>query len=123
MYIEMHKILVVDDQPTQTQVMCHILSILDIECIVAHSGREAVQLAKNQQPDLILMDWIMPAETLTGNAAIQEILADEATRHIPVIACSAVIDLSQAMSAGCVDYVQKPFDPDQFLDKIRRHLS
>jgi len=118
----MNKILVVDDCPAQTELMCVMLAKLGIETIVAYTGLEAVALAKDLLPDVIVMDWVMPAETLTGYDATQQILSDTATHHIPVIACSAVSNRNQAVAAGCVDYIPKPFRLDTLLNAVRNCL-
>ena len=118
----MYKILVVDDKPAQVDLMCLMLAKLNAECIVAYSGLEAVELAQQEQPDLILMDWVMPADTLTGFDATQQLLANSITHHIPIIACSALGDLSQALSIGCIDAINKPFDLNVFLEIVQRHL-
>jgi|GEM_PF-1070535 len=122
-WYHMSTVLVVDDKPTQTQLICLMLNQLGMDCLVAHSGVEAIETAKQHIPDLIIMDWIMPAKTLTGADAAQAILSDSETQHIPVIACSALDDMSQAQSIGCVDCLQKPFHMDilkhivqQFVD-------
>ena len=57
----MYKILIVDDNPEQSELMCIMLTKLDIECIVAYTGMEAIELAKDHLPDVIVMDWIMPS--------------------------------------------------------------
>lgn len=118
----MYKILIVDDKSSQIELMCIMLSKLNVECIVAYSGREAVKLAKHLLPDVIVMDWIMPAETLTGNDAVHQILSDRSTVHIPVIACSAVSERSQVLAEGCVDFIPKPFRLDTLLTVVRNHL-
>jgi len=118
----MYKILVVDDEPRQAELMCIMLGRLNIECIIAYTGEEAVKLAKQFLPDVIIMDWILPAETLTGNDAVQQILSEPLTYQIPVIACSAVSERHQVMAEGCVDFVAKPFRLDTLLDTIRNYL-
>ena len=120
----MVKVLVVDDKPSQVELLCAMLTTIGVECFAAYSGVEAVNTAKQVQPQLIIMDWLMPAETLTGDAATRQILADHSTHHIPVIACSAISNLEDiAYQAGCVDCVSKPFSLDTFINKIRQYLD
>ena len=119
----MYKVLVVDDKPSQVDMLCAMLTTLNIECIPAYSGAEAVAIARDQQPHLIIMDWIMPVQTLTGEAATRRIVADSATRHIPVIACSAASNLSDAFDAGVVDCIGKPFGIDTLSRTIRPYLN
>ena len=89
---------------------------------MAYSGEEAVSLAKHLLPDVIIMDWIMPSETLTGCDATLQILSDQTTHHIPVIACSAVAEYHQVVAAGCVDFIPKPFRIDTLLNTVRNYL-
>ena len=118
----MYKILIVDDSPPQIELMSIMLARLGIECIAANSGEEAIHLAKRFIPDVILMDWIMPSETLTGNDATRQILSDKSICHIPIIACSAVAERSQVFAEGCVDFIAKPFRLDVLLNTVRNHL-
>jgi CheY-like chemotaxis protein len=118
----MYKILVVDDNHSQVDLICAMLARLNIKCISAYSGEEAVMFAKSCLPDVIIMDWVMPAESLTGNDATQQILSDHTTRHIPVIACSAVIEHDQISIAGCVAFIPKPFKLDNLLNIVRTYL-
>jgi len=118
----MYKVLIVDDSPDQTELMRTVLTKLGIQCFMAYSGEEAVSLAKRILPDVIVMDWIMPSETLTGYDATQQILADIATHNIPVIACSAVAERHQVVAHGCVDFIPKPFKLDVLLSTVRNHL-
>ncbi len=115
----MSTVLVVDDKPSQTEVMCILIGQLGLDCLAAHSGIEAVQSAKQFQPDIILMDWVMPSETWTGMDAVQQLISDPSTQHIPIIAFSAVADLSSAIQIGCADYFNKPFGKDILLQKLR----
>lgn len=119
----MHKVLIVDDEPAQIDLLCAMLTVLDVECIAAHSGLEAIEVARKLQPHLIIMDWIMPAETLTGDAATRQILSDPSINHIPVIACSTVTNLGDAAQSGVVDCIYKPFTRDSLLSKVKPYLN
>lgn len=118
----MYRVLVVDDKPSQVEMICAMLSRINIECVTAYSGKQAVEAARRVQPHLILMDWVMPADTLTGNDAIQQILSDRTTNHIPVIACSAASNLRDALKIGCVDCIAKPFSMATLLEKVQHYL-
>jgi len=119
----MYKVLVVDDKPSQVEMICAMLSRIHIECIPAYSGIDAVKIAKETQPHLIIMDWVMPAETLTGSDAVQQILSDKATDHIPIIACSAASNLRDVLSIGCVDCLAKPFHLHTLHEKVQQYLN
>ena len=113
------KILIVDDSPTDRQYLLEVLSKQGYECVTAQSGDEAVEKSKSERPDLILMDIIMPGTN--GYEATRAITRDQATRHIPVIVCTAKdqeTDRLWGLRQGARDYVTKPVDVDMLLEKI-----
>jgi twitching motility two-component system response regulator PilH len=114
-----NKILVVDDSPTDRQFMTETLSKKGYKVVTADSGESAVEKAKSEMPDLILMDVVMPG--LNGYQATRAITRDEKTKHIPVIMCTskgADTDKIWGMRQGALDYLVKPVDPQQLLAKI-----
>ena len=80
------KILIVDDSPTNRHALAETLAKNGYRCILAETAREAMDKAKTEKPDLILMDVVMP--DMDGFQATRLITRDEATRHIPVILCT-----------------------------------
>ena len=105
------KILYVEDNDDNVYVVKHRLGRLGYTIVVASDGEQGVALAKAEQPDLILMDLSLPV--IDGWEATRRIKADEATRHIPVLALSAhamTEDRAKALAAGCDDYDTKPID-------------
>lgn len=113
------KILVVDDSPTERHVLSEILTKAGYKVIAADSGEQAIAMAKQELPDLILMDVVMPG--MNGYQATRTITRDEATRHIPVIMCtskSLETDKIWGMRQGAHDYVVKPIDQEALLAKI-----
>ena len=114
------KILIVDDSPTDRQFLLETLSRQGYQCVLAGNGDEAVAKSKSESPDLILMDIVMPGTS--GFQATRTIARDEQTRHIPVILCSSKRQESDriwGMRQGARDYVMKPVDPKELLNKIR----
>lgn len=114
-----HKILVVDDSPTDRQFLLETLAKQGYQVVTAENGEEAISKAKNETPDLILMDVVMPG--LNGYQATRTITRDDATKHIPVIMCTskgAETDKIWGMRQGAMDYLVKPIDPTQLLSKI-----
>jgi two-component system alkaline phosphatase synthesis response regulator PhoP len=112
------KILIVDDEPNVRRLSCAILS-KKFEVFEAEDGKEAIDIANAQKPDVILMDIMMPK--MDGLTACHVIKNDPATKLIPVIMVTAIgfelnIRLSQQM--GATAYVTKPFAPQELLDKI-----
>jgi len=118
------KILYVEDNDDNVYVVKHRLGRLGHTIVIASDGEQGVVLAKAEQPDLILMDLSLPV--VDGWEATRRIKADEATRHIPVLALSAhamTEDRTQALAAGCDDYDTKPIDLARLRAKIDALMS
>ena len=118
------KILYVEDNDDNVYVVKHRLGRLGYTIVVASDGEQGVALAKAEQPDLILMDLSLPL--VDGWEATRRIKADDATRHIPVLALSAhamTEDRAQALAAGCDDYDTKPIDLPRLRAKIDALMS
>ena len=115
------KVLVVDDSPTERHALSEILRRAGYEVNTCDSGEEAVTQSKLLLPDLILMDVVMPG--LNGFQATRVIARDEATKHIPVIICttkSQETDKIWRLRQGARDYIVKPIDANDLLEKITR---
>jgi len=113
------KILIVDDSPTNRHVISGMLTKHGYRCVTAESGEEAIAKAKSENPDLILMDVVMPG--MDGFRATRAITRDEATKHIPVILCTSKdqdTDRLWGMRQGAKNYVLKPVDEKDLLSKI-----
>lgn len=116
-------ILVVDDEPTNLQVMRQILQ-QDYRLLFARDGHKAVELARSEQPHLILMDVMMPG--MTGHEACRILKEDPTTQSIPLIFVTALsnpTDEAQGFALGAVDYIAKPVSPPIVLARVRTHLS
>ena len=117
------RILVVEDQEDNRQILRDLLASTDYEVMEAKNGEEALAMVARQRPDLILMDIQLPI--LDGYEATRRIKADPALRSIPIIAVTSYAlsgDEEKARSAGCDDFVPKPYSPRQLLAKIRQYL-
>ena len=116
------KILIVDDEPNVRRLLRSILS-KDYIVLEAEDGRQAIDIAYTQKPDLILMDILMPR--MDGYTSCSVIKNNPATKSIPILMLTAVgfelnIKLSQQMGAD--GYMTKPFTPQALLEKIAEFL-
>jgi CheY-like chemotaxis protein len=117
-------IVVADDDPDILRIVSMSLEAVGYEVFKAMNGREAVDLAKEHHPNLILLDMMMPV--LSGYEAVQELKADDATRDIPVVGLSAkamATDMERATDAGIDGYITKPFRIAQVITVVEGYLS
>ena len=120
----MPKILVVEDNEMNRDMLTRRLARKGFDTSVAFDGQQAVEVAKQEQPDVILMDMSLPV--VDGWEATRRIKADPATRSIPVIALTAHAmsgDRERALEAGCDDYDTKPVEFPDLLEKIEALLA
>jgi CheY-like chemotaxis protein len=114
-------VLIADDEPAVRRLVCRMLDC-DYNVIEAENGREAVDMACSQKPDIVFMDMMMPG--LDGLSACCEIKANESTRRIPVVMLTAIsYDLNKRFSedvAGANGYVTKPFTRESLLEEMSR---
>ena len=115
------RILVVEDQPDNRQIIRDMLAPTDYEITEAENGEEALATIAKQRPDLILMDIQLPI--MDGYTATRRIKDDPALRAIPIIAVTSYVEDEKARAAGCDEYVPEPYSPRQLLAKIRQYLS
>lgn len=117
-------ILLVEDEATNQEVALLILRHQGWNTVVAMNGEEALSLAHTLQPQLILMDLLMPV--MDGLEATRRLKADEATRHIPVVAVTAKAsqnDRQEAEAAGCAGFLTKPYRNKALVEVVRHHLG
>jgi two-component system, cell cycle response regulator DivK len=118
------RILVIEDQLDNRQILHDLLTSADFEVIEAVDGEEGLVAAAEHRPDLILMDIQLPV--MDGCEPTRRIKADVALRAIPVIAVTSyglTGDAEKARAAGCDAYISKPYSPRQLLAKVREYLS
>jgi len=116
-------LLVVDDEAANLQLLKHILQA-DYQLLFAKNGERALELAREQRPDLILLDVMMPG--MSGYQVCTALKADASTESIPVIFVTALThtdDEVQAFGAGAVDFITKPVSPLIVKARVRTHLS
>jgi len=117
------RVLVVEDQEDNRQILRDLLGSAGYEMIEAGDGETGIAAAKNERPDLILMDIQLPL--MDGYEATRRIKADPDLKSIPVIVVTSYAlsgDDVKARAAGCDAYVTKPYSPRQLLAKIREFL-
>jgi CheY-like chemotaxis protein len=119
-----HRILVVEDDPMNLDMICQRLELRGYDVATAGDGPEGIGLALREAPDLILMDVSLPG--IDGWDATRRLKAEPITRAIPVIALTAHAmegDREKAVRAGCDDYEIKPVDFRRLLAKIETLLG
>jgi DNA-binding response OmpR family regulator len=120
----MAKILIAEDERDIRDLITFTLRFAGHEVIATTNGEEAVEEALNTIPDLILLDVRMPK--MTGYQACERIKSEESIDHIPVVFLSAKGQESEVrtgLEVGAVDYILKPFAPDQLTERVREILE
>jgi two-component system, cell cycle response regulator DivK len=120
----MTKILLVEDNEMNRDMLSRRLMRRGFEVIFAVNGQEGVDLAVSERPDIILMDMSLPV--LDGWEATRRVKADDATSCVPIIGLTAHAmsgDREKAIEAGCDDYDTKPVEIERLIGKIERLLG
>ena len=120
----MATVLIVEDNATNMKLSSFLLESADHHVLTATDAEAGLSIARERQPDLILMDIQLPG--MDGLQATTLLKADEATRHIPVIALTALAmkgDEERIRAAGCDGYIAKPLDYKAFLAEIKARLA
>ena len=118
------KILVVDDDPYMQELVDYNLRLDGHEVLVASSATEGLSVAREQGPDLILLDVMMPG--MDGLEALPVLKRDPKTAHIPVFMLTArgrMGDVERAFAVGADDYITKPFDPAKLSQMVTVKLG
>lgn len=114
------KILVVDDDSDMVEILKSLLEIKGYDVIKAFNGQEALNKTKQQKPDFILLDIMMPI--MDGWETCRRLKACKKTSRIPIAVLTARVDSQdreKAFKLGADDYITKPFDPDELLERIK----
>ncbi len=117
------RLLVVDDQPANIQAVYQAFSP-DHQVMMATSGEQALKVAASKQPDLVLLDVVMPG--MDGHEVCRRLKADPATRHIPVIFVTGHSDEAaetKGLALGAVDFISKPIRPAIVRARVKTHLT
>ena len=120
---EKSRLLIVDDEPINIQVLSGILED-DYVISAATNGHKALELARRQSPDLILLDMVRPE--MDGLAVCEALQADPETQDIPVIFVTSMSDPANeelGLQAGAVDYISKPVSPPIVKSRVKIHIQ
>lgn len=117
------KILVIEDNEQNLYLTTYILEAHGYEVVSARNGRAGIELACQVKPALILLDIQLPE--MDGYAVAQELKDNPAVSDVPIVAVTSyamVGDRERILAAGCTGYIEKPIDPEAFVNQIEQHL-
>ena len=117
----MTKILVVENHADMREILVRILDLMGFTVITSRNGKEGIEKALVEKPDLIVMDIMMPE--ISGWEATRILRGNPETKDVPVLAATVLfrpVDLQMCISVGCNDYIVKPFTVKQLRRKIER---
>ena len=118
------KILLVEDHPANIEMLRMGLEFLGYAVMVAENGKEAIEMAASNLPDLIVMDILLPK--VSGLEAASKIRSNPKTKSIPILAATALAmpgDREKCLEGGCDAYIAKPFTPKQLAAAIEKLLK
>jgi len=118
------KILVVDDEKDLTALVCLHMKMAGFEILTANNGEKALDLSREEKPDLIILDLMLPK--IDGWQVCEQLRQDAVTKDIPVIMLTArtqIEDKLKGFEAGADDYVTKPFSPRELVARVKRVLA
>lgn len=116
-------ILVVDDEPAIRDMISAALDMAGYNCLQAENAQQAHGMIIDEQPDLVLLDWMMPGTS--GMELIRRLQRDELTKNVPVILLTAKVaedNMVQGLESGADDYITKPFSPRALIARINAVL-
>jgi two-component system, OmpR family, phosphate regulon response regulator PhoB len=122
----MKKILIVDDQLEVRELVQVTLEIGDYQILAAENGRQALDLAQTEHPDIVLLDIMMPGSDIDGLEACRRLKRDPATAGITIVMLSAKgqeSDIAAGREAGADDYFTKPFSPIALIEKVEEVMN
>lgn len=120
----MTKILIAEDERDIRDLIIFTLRYNGFDVAAAANGEEALELALSEAPDMLVLDVRMPR--MTGYEVCRQLKANKATEHIPVVFLSAKgqeAEVQAGMQAGAIDYILKPFAPDDLVARVRELLE
>ena len=121
--VQQPKVLLVEDEPAQREVLAYNLEAEGFDVIQADNGEDALLLVDEDHPDMIILDWMMPK--VSGIEVCRRLKMRPETRSIPVIMLSAraeEVDRVRGLETGADDYVIKPYSVAELMARLRAHL-
>jgi CheY-like chemotaxis protein len=118
------KILYIEDNEQNLYLVKFLLEKHDYEVLSAMDGQQGIDLAAEVTPDLILLDIQLPL--MDGYAVARKLRANPDLAEIPIVAVTSYAmagDRDKALAAGCNGYIEKPINPDTFMQQVKQHLS
>jgi len=118
------KILIVDDEKDILALLGKRLSSSGYDVIKAENGKDAIVMAKNQSPDLIILDILMPG--MDGSQTADILKNDATTKNIPIIFLTCLVTKDEEKEEhvrGGTYYIAKPYNPDEILNAVKQHLK
>ena len=116
-------VLIVDDEPAQIELLRYNISKAGFDTLLARDGQEAIRMTEEHEPDLVVLDWMMPEAS--GIDVCRELRKRTETRFLPIIMVSArgeESDRSLGLDSGADDYISKPFSPRELVARINALL-
>lgn len=120
----MKTILIIEDNAANRYLVKFILENAKYKVIIAETGEKGVKMVEDETPDLVLMDIQLPG--IDGFEATKMIRNSKKDGNIPIIALTSyamVGDKDKALDAGCTGYIEKPINPETFLEEVEKYLS
>jgi two-component system, sensor histidine kinase and response regulator len=117
-------VLIVDDQPENVAILCNFLGRHGYALLIANDGESALDIVNAQQPDIVLLDIMMPG--INGFEVCRRLKADKNTCDVPVIFMTALTDTAdklEGFAVGGVDYITKPFKYEEVRARLKLHLD
>jgi len=117
----MKTVLIVEDEVNIARIVEHNLNRVGYSTVIAGDGELALEQARNRQPDLVILDALLPR--LDGWAVAQRLKADPQTAGIPILMLSVVADRARGLAAGASDYMTKPFAIHDLMERVQWLLT
>jgi len=118
-----HKVLIVEDSKELGNALVSVLTLMDLEPLLARDGVAAVEMARREKPELILLDLMLPK--ISGYEVCKTLKTDNATWKIPIVVMSTLTrpeQMDRAKEAGADHFVAKPYDLDALIAEVKRFL-